>query len=205
MGKKAGQKKPNTVQEYEYYPEGSILYGINDEYCLTQNEHFILYSFFVEYSMYGDQSMRRRNWIDYGWENNETIKNGAKDALCRVLNLYKDEHFVFTREEDLDTQFLMTDLADGPIQSKSTERGVFAIAGESANESYFLILFSRIRNCLAHGEFNLVYSETHEKMIVMQNHFDGNVKARCVLKLNTLLSMVRVVDMCGLIIRHQDS
>ena len=67
--------------------------------------------------MYGEQSTRCRNWTDYGWENNETTKNGAKEALCRILQLYKNDSFVFTREDDLDTQFAMSDLSDGTIKS----------------------------------------------------------------------------------------
>lgn len=73
------------VQGFEYIESESILHGLRDEYSLSREEHYILYSFYVEHSMYGDQSNRKRTFMDYGWDSNETTKNGAKEALCKVL------------------------------------------------------------------------------------------------------------------------
>lgn len=192
-------RKPACEQEFEYREEWSIIHGLKDQFELSNDEYHILYSFYVEHSMYDDQSCRKRTWIDYGWSSNKTIANGAKDELCKVLQLYSNEDFIFTKEDDLDTQFVMCELENGTIHNIDKERGVFAIASESILESYFIILFSRVRNCLAHGEFVLQINTQNEKMVVMQNHYNGNVKSRCVLKLNTLLTLARTVDKSGLL------
>lgn len=148
MAKKI-QKSSDEGQFYEYREHESIIYGLSDEYTLSYQEYYVLFSFYVEHSMYKDQSTKKRSFTDYGWPNDKTTENGVKEELSKVLPLYNDcDDFIFTREDDLDSQFASTDLANGKITNRSKERGVFAIQGERKNESYFLLLFSRIRNCL---------------------------------------------------------
>ncbi len=59
--------------------------------------------------------------------------------------------------------------------------------------------FYRIRDGLAHGKFKLRYSETNKKVIVIQDDDGYNVTARIIIKLDTLLSFVSVIDMNRLI------
>ena len=186
------------VQGFEYIESESILHGLRDEYSLSREEHYILYSFYVEHSMYGDQSNRKRTFMDYGWDSNETTKNGAKEALCKVLQLYGNDDFGFEEDDELGTYLAATSLSHDAVHDLSKERGVFSISGEKRNESYFILVFSRIRNCLAHGDFALRYN-SQEKMVIMENHYNGYIKARFILRLETILSLAQTVDKTGVL------
>lgn len=65
----------NKKQTYRYIKENSILKGVVDEYNLSQEEYYLLYSFYVTYSMCGKQSEKKKQFVDYGWPRNRTTGN----------------------------------------------------------------------------------------------------------------------------------
>lgn len=148
--------------------------------------------------MNGDQSNKKRTFMDYGWDSNETTKSGAKEALCKVLPLYGNDGFGFEEDDEIGAYLAATSLSRDAAHDLSTERGVFSISGEKRNESYFILVFSRIRNCLAHGDFALRYYR-QEKMVIMENHHNGYIKARFFLRLATILSLAQTVDKMGVL------
>lgn len=177
-------------QTYKYICKDSIVYNAKDEYELTQEEYFLLYSFFVTYSMCGVQSAKKRTLIDYGWSKKNLSENkGLKKSLEKVINL-NEEKFIFTDKDDLKEEFEKNQLTDGKLLDYKTERCVIAKTNES---NKYLKLFYRIRDGLAHGKFYLK-KEQNEKMVIIQDDNGSNVTARIVIKLVTLLNIISAVD-----------
>lgn len=178
-------------QTYKYIIADSILGNLHDEYSLSEQEYYRIYSFYVTYSMCGKQSAKKRTFTDYGWPS-ESVKNTALgNALTTELCLNRKSNFIFTNEDDLATQFINNDLQDGLLADVDTER---AVIGKTSESNKHLKLFYRIRNGFAHGKFNLRLASNNEKMITIQDDDGNNVTARIVLKLSTLLAFIDAVD-----------
>jgi hypothetical protein len=187
-------------QTYKFIKEQSIVHGLDDEYQLTQEEYYILYNFFVTYSPGEKQSAKKKTFADYGWSGNYE-RNGLKQLLQNIVDLYDQNHFSFVSENDDENTFKAgcerLNLANGPIQEFSTERASISITPGTNN---YLKLFYRIRDGFAHGNFCLKLSEHNERMIIIQDHDKNNVTARIVFKLQTLLRMIAAIDKNHLII-----
>ncbi len=186
-------------QRYKYIKNNSILCGVIDEYVLSIYEYSMLYSFFVTYSCCGTQSYKKRSFADYGWTNfsrkiNDKKPNPSiylKDALSGIIDLDDTSHFIFTDEDNLKSCFVSLNLTDGMLDDYDTERVVIARTNET---SRYLKLFYRIRDGFAHGKFKLVFASNREKMVLVQDDDGHNVTARILIKLKTLLSMIKAID-----------
>ncbi len=192
-------------QTYRYKKAKSILEGLSDEYELTENEYYKLYSFFVTYSLCENQSRKSKTFTDYGWSSNQlklASKDGVilKNELKKIIDLTKS-NFVFTDEDDLKEKFDSLNLQDAALTDYDTERMV--ISKTNAGNKY-LKLFYRIRNGLAHGKFILKKSSAGEKMFVMQDDDKINVTARIVIKLSTLFEFVDEIDKSGVLNKSED-
>ena len=185
-----------NAQTYKYVEAKSILGTAPDEYHLTVDEYYRLYSFYVTYSMCGTQSRKKRTFMDYGWASNKIAENGLKTALAAVLKLHRNPNFEFPSGNTLRTCFASHDLGDEPVSNFNSERAV--IANTSRGNKYTK-LFHHVRNGFAHGKFALRYSSAHEKMVVIQDDDSDNVTARIVIKLGTLLGFVAAIDLNHLI------
>lgn len=178
-------------QTYRYSKGASILGNFHDEYQLTQEEYYKIYSFYVTYSMCGSQSAKKRSFTFYGWECENVKSTALGEALTSVLNLNRCPSFVFTNRDDLAAQFAALDLADGELENVDSER---AVIGKTSENNNFLRLFYRVRDGFAHGKYLLRFSSTGEKMVIIQDDDRHNVTARIVLKLSTLLEFIEVID-----------
>ncbi len=147
--------------------------------------------------MCGSQSAKKRTFMDYGWHENNIRNTELGIALSTVLRLNKNPNFTFTEQDDLSVQFNKCDLKDGFIADMDRER---AVIGKTNESNHYLRLFHRIRNGLAHGRFNLRFSSKNERMIVIQDNSKDNVTARIVIKLDTLLNFIKVIDIKGIIL-----
>lgn len=186
-----------TTQKYQYKIADSILGKMQDEYALSENEYYCIYSFFVTYSMCGSQSAKKRTFSDYGWSV-ENVKNTTLgSALENVLNLNRNLDFIFTDKDELAIQFNSKNLPDGPLIDIDKER---AVISKTSEPNKHLKLFYRVRDGFAHGKFILRLSSNSEKMVIIQDDNSHNVTARIVIKLNTLLNYVNAVDINGLIL-----
>ena len=185
---------------HPYVKQNSVLYGLTDEYSLSKEEYYLLYSFFVTYSMCGTQSAKKRSFVDYGWDSNTIFETaGGKKtvtslgkALTSILPISaKDPLFVFANDNSVAPFFLATQLNDGTLPEYDSERAVIAQTWEN---NKYLKLFYRVRDGLAHGKFVLKYSSSNEKMVLIQDDDGKKVTARILLKLDTLLSFARVLS-----------
>lgn len=192
-------------QSYRYLHSDSILYDQTDDYQLTEREYFRLYNFFVTYSCCGKQSLKKRNFETYGWDKfSRTIGNKIadpttylKDALTAIIDLDNQNYFLFTKNgDDLAQCFLKVDLPNGPLNDLITER---CVCTRNTESNRFLNLFYRIRDGFAHGKFLLKNGTNNIKMVIIQDDDGHSVTARIVIKLETLLQIVDVVDRNGLI------
>lgn len=185
-------------QSYKYIKEKSILAGLSDDFQLTENEYYRLYSFFVTYSLCERQSMRQRTLVDYGWDNNRMNHNGLKKALQEIWNFddQMNKCFKFTVENNLKEQFQELNLVDGGCEDYFDER--FAIGHTSQSNQYYKV-FHHIRNCLCHGKFVLKLNSSEIRMIIMQDDAGQNVTARMVLSLDALFDIIDIIDRNGII------
>ena len=189
-----------TRPTYKYIISNSILYQQEDDYELSQSEFYMLYSFYVTYSCCGNQSLKKRTFAEYGWGNfARSIGNKIsdrsvylKDALTEIIDLDDRTHFIFITDGDDVSQCLsQVDLADGILADLETER---CVCMKNNEKNRFLNLFYRIRDGFAHGKFLLKYSRNGLRSVIIQDDDGHNVTARIVLKLDTLLKMVEVID-----------
>lgn len=192
-------------QRYKYRKANSILQGRN-EYELEQEEFYVLYNFFVTYSVCENQSFQKRSFVDYGWSTNNIINQDKTDTdlgktLKNHLNLYRKE-FIFSEQDNLKILFPQNALPDKVLPNYDIERFVIGITNEN---NQYIKLFHHVRNCLAHGKFVLKYSSSKEKMIVFQDNDKYNVTARMILKLQTLIDLVKTTDKNGLIIEKENN
>jgi hypothetical protein len=182
---------------YKYRKQASIIGTAPDEYDLTENEYYRLYSFFVTYSMCQSQSSKNRSFVDYGWPENNIQKPPLHNSLKAILDVTNNSFVVIKNNDDgnsMSTYFQSLDLPDGPVSNVEYERAVMVYIDRL---NMYMQLFYRIRDALAHGNFSLRISKSNEKMIVMQDNDRNNVTARIVLKLNTLLQLISVIDRNG--------
>ena len=177
-------------QTYQYVKNHSILGTNIDEYMLTKEEYYRIYSFYVTYSLCKRLSFKKRTFLDYGWGDEGIKGTELGKCLTSVLTLSRDR-FVFTEDDDLKERFEDCSLEDGELQNVSYERFVI---GKTSEDNNYLRLFHRIRNGLAHGKFKLRYSEKGEKMMVIQDDDCHNVTARIVLKLSTIMKFIEAID-----------
>ena len=180
----------------------SILDGVLDEYALSEHEYYTLYSFFVTYSLCKKQSNKKRTLRDYGHPYVQIVKSGVRKSLQSVLRIEKKKGeetcFIFSEAKSRPKNFTKINLGDGALSDYDKER---AVLPKDSEQNQYFILFHHVRNGLAHGQFALVFSSTGEKMVVMEDKTrTGNVNARIVLKLNTLLSLVATIDKRHLIV-----
>jgi len=178
-------------QTYRYKKEDSIMGNLRDEYSLTPEEYYKVYSFYVTYSMCGSQSAKKRSFLSYGWEQESIRSTPLGMALSSVLNLNRNSAFIFTDRDDLSEQFAVQELTDGKLENVDYER---AVIGKTSEGNNYLKLFYRIRDGFAHGKFHLRLSSSGEKMVIIQDDDRYNVTARIVLKLSTVLGFIKVTD-----------
>lgn len=182
-------------QTYQYKKENSILGDLLDEYSLTENEYYKLYSFYVTYSLCGNQSSKKKTFADYGWSS-ESIKNTALgQELKRIVDL-GNANFVFTEQDELKEKFDELLLCDGAVTDLSFER---CVIGKTNAPNKYMKLFYRVRDGFAHGKFCLRLSNNDEKMVIIQDDDTHNVTGRIVIKLSTLLSFIDAIDINHLI------
>lgn len=144
--------------------------------------------------------MKKRNFVDYGWNSfSRTIGDLTsnpqvylKDALTQIVDLDDQNHFIFTNAgDDIFQCFASMNLSDGALNDFDTER---CVCTRNNERSRFLNLFYRVRDGLAHGKFLLKFGTNNCKMVVIQDDDSHSVTARIVIKLDTLLRIIDVVD-----------
>ncbi len=131
---------------YPYVIRNSILYGLTDEYSLSKEEYYLLYSFFVTHSMCGTQSAKKKSFVDYGWGSNKiedtssgkAVPTALGNSLKAILEFKRqDSSFIFSGVFDLGSLFLNNQLCDGHYQN--TIPNVLLLAARMAK--------TNIRNC----------------------------------------------------------
>ena len=115
-----------------------------------------------------------------------------KDALTQIIDLDDQNYFVFTNDgDDICQCFVEINLSDGRLNDFDTER---CVCTRNSERNRFLNLFYRVRDGFAHGKFLLKYGANNCKVVVIQDDDSHSVTARIVIKLDTLLRIVDVVD-----------
>ena len=82
-------------QTHKYVKKESIIYAYlnNEDYDLSIDEYYSLYSFFVTYSMGNNQSLKGKTLKDYSL-NADNLKEQTSD----FFNM-ENENFIFSKEK----------------------------------------------------------------------------------------------------------
>ena len=190
--------------------KNSIIKDIEDDYMLTIEEYYILYSFFVTYAMRNNQCNKSKNFKDYGWDNNLFNQKGLKSELQKVINLKDKNYFIFIDDvnKNASDYFGVLGLTYSKSKNYEGERGVLKSYNKIPKNGYlecFLCFLKHIRNCLAHGNYILKINSSGEKMIIFE---DKNIKendenkkmtARIIVKLESLLQIIYIIDKKGIL------
>ena len=187
--------KKRKYPSYRLVKAHSMLAGLSDEYKLSEEEYGLLYEFFVTYSLCESQSCKKRKINDYGWSGSIT-KSGLKPQLSKILDLDKNSNFVFLDDKDKNSKkvaakYKSVSLEDGAAFDFDYEH---AVIGRTRADNKYTKLFYRIRDGLAHGKYILKLSSTKEKMVIIQDDGNNAVSARIIIKLDTLIRIVKTID-----------
>lgn len=170
--------------------------NVQNEIEFTDYEYYILYNFFVTYSLCNNQSKKQRKLSDYGCKKNKVFKEGIKNNI-----VFEKGTFDVSKNETLvSVELVNYDLTDNKIFDLTWERGLFAYID---NENDPLnIMFYYIRNSLAHGDYVIKRNNSNEKVLIMQSSLGKSIRARTVIKLETILNIIKIIDNNKIIIKE---
>lgn len=181
--------------KYRLIKEKSILFNANNDYELSTEEYALLYMFYLTHTLVSTESDMSFSYVEYGWNSNSYVSNGAKKEMRKLFDFENEKVFMMASEaNDLKSIYNKLKLNDNE-SDYSSERVALSNQKGSNQFEKFLIL---VRNCLAHGAYRLKYYND-VKMVIMQDQKDRNVTGRAIIKLSTLLDIVKAIDKNGLL------
>lgn len=182
-------------EKYKLVKEKSLLFNVHNDFELSTEEYVLIHTFYLTYTLVSSASDLSISYIGYGWKSNSYISNGAKNEICKFIDLDNESVFMVASEEnnlkDIYSELKLNDNEN----DFSFERVALCNSKGSNRFEKFLIL---IRNCLAHGAYRLKYYNG-AKMVIMQDQKDRNVTGRAIIKLSTLLDIAKAIDKNGLL------
>lgn len=181
-------------QTYKYIIQNSILNDNRVEVQLESAVEYLFFKFFVLYTPCSKISRRSRSLEEYGWSGKINAQNGLQKSLIPIIDL-SSNHFIFTDKDDLAERFDEKALVDFNLSNVDIERCVIGITAE---QNKLLKLLRHIRNCLAHGKYIVIKNSKEEPTMIMQDN-NHNVTARIVLRVSTLIGIIKVIDKNNLV------
>lgn len=195
--------------KYSVATHRSILSECPDCRLLDDVMLWALYEFYVLHSPCENVSCQGRPFGQYGWSG--SIRDtGLGSELEAAFTECKGQMFaprgpvsILCGDKlavDLSRMFQLADLSDGPLLDVATER--VAMRATTGSNSW-LRLFRRIRNCLAHGRFEVAdLADGLGPSLIMEDRDANNITDRMVLRLQTLLKWREIIergptDHCG--------
>ena len=153
---------------------------------LDKDEFYLLFNFFITNSLCKNQSKRNKSLKDYGYKKINEVK-GIKDIFL-IDNINFD---ISSSDTLLSEELINYNLLDDKIFDITYERGLIINYKESNN---YYNYFHAIRNSLAHGEYTIKLNEKNEKVLIMQNSEGNSIKARIIIKVDTLIKIIKIID-----------
>lgn len=185
----------------------SILGEFSGCELLDDTSLWSLYEFYVLHSPCVNVSRQGRSFEQYGW-GGSIRDTGLGFELEEAFTKHKGQMFVPRGPHklphgdklavDMARMFQLADLSDGPLSDVVTER--VAMKATKGGNSW-LRLFCRVRNCLAHGRFGAVDpADGLGPSLIMEDADAGNITARMVLRLQTLLKWREIIELGPIIV-----
>ena len=185
----------NGFQKYKLSKEKSLIFNVVDDYKMSVEEYYFLHMFYLTHTLASSESNLSFSYIEYGWNSNSYLSNGAKKEICKLFDLENENVFMIASEtNDLKSIFSKLKLTDNEDDYSFERVGIANQKGSNRFEKLLIL----IRNCLAHGAYRLKYYDD-VKMVIMQDQKDRNVTGRAIIKLSTLLSIAKAIDKNGLL------
>lgn len=183
-------EKNKPKQTYQYKVEKSILNDSRQEVKLAKEVEYLFLKFFVVYTPCETTSRKSISLKEYGWKENFNSPNGLQQKLLPTIDLTSNR-YIFTDKDDLSERFKENQLPDNMLEDIVTER---CVIGKTPESNKLLKLLRHIRNCLAHGKYLVVENSIDQRMMIMQDDNIHNVTARIILKVSTLIEMIKIID-----------
>ena len=200
MGETITKDENNVdVDNKEKINNNTILSGFKDEEeDFTEDEYYILYNFFVTYSLANTQSFKKRELTYYGWKKTGISKSGVTSKIKNILNLYNNKNFIFIKSKDYGNK-LLNEAASLNLKRNNLDKDFIREIGVMTNctDNHYYSLFSHIRNCLAHGRFVLKKNKNKERILILEDKTPGKggkITARIIIKLNTIFKIISIID-----------
>jgi peptidyl-tRNA hydrolase len=182
--------KSKQHQTYKYIKNKSILNDSRPEVVLDSKVEYLLLKFFVVNTPCETTSRRAISLKEYGWKEKYNSKYGLQKRLDPIIDI-DSGNYIFTDEDDLLDRFEENKLMDNMLEDIITERFVI---GKTPESNKLLKLLRHIRNCFAHGKYLVVKNSIDQHMMIMQDNDNNNVTARIILRVNTLVEMIKIID-----------
>lgn len=182
--------KSKQHQTYKYIKNKSILIDSRPEVVLDRKVEYLLLKFFVVNTPCETTSRRAISLKEYGWKENYNSIYGLQKRLDAIID-FNSGNYIFTDEDDLLDRFEENKLMDNMLDDIITERFVI---GKTLESNKLLKLLRHIRNCFAHGKYIVVENSINQNVIIMQDDNTYNVTARIVIKVDTLVGLIKIID-----------
>ncbi|MBM7560904.1 hypothetical protein [Fusibacter tunisiensis] len=182
--------KSKQHQTYKYIKNKSILIDSRPEVVLDRKVEYLLLKFFVVNTPCETTSRRAISLKEYGWKEKYNSKYGLQKRLDAIID-FNSGNYIFTDEDDLLDRFEENKLMDNMLEDIIAERFVI---GKTPGSNNLLKLLRHIRNCFAHGKYLVVNNSIDQHMMIMQDDDTHNVTARIVIKVDTLIGLIKTID-----------
>lgn len=180
----AKQKKDESEYIHADFPAKWIKAPIDEK---LKNEDFRkILDFFVIHTPCEELSARAKTLNSYQWENTYPLKKGM-----RVVPL-KDSIFSFGEKwEEMKDCLAEVNLQKNFPSALEIERGCLY---KKSKQNQLDCIFYHIRNCFAHGRFNISENNGDWTFVLEDWGTKNRVSARMILKKSTLLKWIEIIE-----------
>lgn len=164
----------------------------NDSNCsLSIQEKAKLFTYYVVEPI--NLNLKSRKYYDLKSNKNVDLKNKKLESILRnIYDFNNTEKFYLLKSGDEINKMgeWFENRKFPSIETITLER---ICLKETYGSSKVTSLFSFVRNCVCHGNFEIVQIGQKKKYLVMEDNYGGYIRGRGCISLNTLFSLVEAI------------
>lgn len=145
-------------------------------------------TFFVFHAPCNNQSAMQKTLADYGWNAPWRLPYKLNSQLKQASTNF---NLIFSANNynNMEKALIKSDLYEKFPSDLKKER--ICIYDKMGNQ--FMSIFYHIRDAFAHGRFN-IFDVDNEQVFVMEDQFRKKVSARMIIKKQTLLNWIYIIE-----------
>jgi len=180
----AKQKKDESEYIHADFPAKWIKDTIDEK--LKNKDFGKILDFFVIHTPCEELSARAKTLDSYQWKNTYSLKKEMHIVPA------KDSIFSFGEKwEEMKDSLNEVSLQKNFPSDLETERGCFY---KKSKQNQLECIFYHIRNCFAHGRFNISVNNEDWTFVMEDWGRNNRVSARMILKQSTLLKWIKIIE-----------